>query len=110
MNKKRYLLFGVLVTLLFGLSACEYIPSITEKNSSSENTNTESEASSETATEDVSEKDSEEGSEVIIIDANETVSVFSWYFELSNPTAFEQLAKPLEELGINRIYQLFSAE
>ena len=110
MNKKRYLLLGVLVTLLLGLSACDYIPSSTEKNSSSKNTNTESGASSETATEEVSVTDSEEGSEVIIVDANETVSVFSWYFELSNPTAFEQLAKPLEELGINRIYQLFSAE
>ena len=39
-----------------------------------------------------------------------TVSIYSWYFELTNQPLFSQLAEPLKQLGITRIYQLMSAE
>ncbi len=41
---------------------------------------------------------------------NKTVSMFSWYFELTNQGVFCQLAKPLKELGVTRVYQLVPVE
>ncbi len=40
----------------------------------------------------------------------ERVSLFSWYFELTNQAMFSQLSEPLKAMEITRIYQLMSAE
>lgn len=37
------------------------------------------------------------------------VSIFSWYFELTNQAQLTQLTEPLKEMGITRVYQLMPA-
>lgn len=38
-----------------------------------------------------------------------SISLFSWHYELSDQPLFSQLAQPLKELGVTRIYQSVSA-
>ncbi len=38
------------------------------------------------------------------------VSIFSWYYELTNQPLFYRLSEPLKQMGVTRVYQLMTAE
>lgn len=98
----------VLFIIAFALGVVVTVKCIETRQS----TEKESEAEEESQASMVSESEENEVGvceEEIDIFAG-TVSIFSWYFELTNQPLFYHTTEPLKQMGVTRVYQLMSAE